>query len=247
MRLALTGALPTLLALGLTAASSNASAAAPAADDEPEPEFIDPRKRPLPRPHRFRLGFAIDYIRLSAAVDADTGEVQRFHWTPLQLDFAYQARLWKYGMIRPSLAFGVNVANSLEAMPITLHPQLHAGFQGRLVGVALGYGYFQPLVNRKDARSQIRGGLGQPVIVHNHHVGGELSFTTRIHQRRESAPGAGELSIILRVAGVNSRTLHFDLDRRRWRAMMTFNLGWFFGDGRKARKRQQRRRAEAER
>jgi hypothetical protein len=186
----------------------------------------------------------IEYIRLSAALDEDTGETQRFHWLPLAVDVAYQAQFLKYMMIRPSLAFGVNVANSVEAMPLTIHPQLHFGYQGGLVGAAIGYGWFTPPLQRKDARSEIRGGLGQPVITNNHHIGVELSFTTRIHARREQAPGAGELSFQIRIAGVNSRTQHFDLDKRRWRLMVMFNAGWYFGDGRRAKKRRQQRQRE---
>ncbi len=225
------------------AATLFATPAHAAEETEEEAGFIAPRKRPLPRKHRFRLGLQIDYLRLSSALDEDTGDVQRFHLVPLQLDFAYQARLGRYFMVRPSLAIGANVGNSQEAMPIIIHPQLFSGFQGRLVGVALGYGYFVPPVQNKDAVSEARGGLGQPVVVGNHQIGGELSFTTRVHQKRESAPGAGELSIILRLSGVNSRTLHFDVDRRRWRAMFTFNLGWYFGDGRRARARRAKREA----
>jgi hypothetical protein len=124
---------------------------------------------------------------------------------------------------------------------MTIHPQLHFGYQGGLVGAAIGYGWFTPPIQRKDARSEIRGGLGQPIITNNHHIGVELSFTTRIHAKRKEAPGAGELSFQLRVGGVNSRTQHFDLDKRRWRMMVTFNAGWYFGDGRRARQRREER------
>jgi hypothetical protein len=213
-------------------------------EEEEEAGIIDPRRRPIPRTHRFRLGFEIDYIRLSAAYDEDSGETQRFHWLPLQLDFAYQAQFLKYLMIRPSLAIGANVANSIEAMPLTVHPQLHFGYQGGLFGAAFGYGWFTPPIQRKDARSEIRGGLGQPIITNNHHIGIELSFTTRIHPRRPQAPGAGELSFQIRVGGVNSRTQHFDLNARRWRMIVMFNAGWYFGDGRRARQRRAQRQRE---
>jgi hypothetical protein len=215
-------------------------------EEEQEAGIVDPRRRPAPRTHRARLGLQIDYIRLSAAFDEDTGETQRFHWLPLQLGVAYQAQFLRYMMIRPSLAFGVNVANSIEAMPMTIHPQLHFGYQGGLFGAALGYGWFTPPIQRKDARSAVRGGLGQPVITNNHHIGVEFSFTTRIHQRRKQAPGAGELSFQVGIAGVNSRTQHFDLDKRRWRLMLTFNAGWYFGDGTRGRQRRaERQRARA--
>lgn len=206
-------------------------------EDEIGEGFFDPRKRSLPRRHRFRLGVQLDYMRLSAAVDEESGKVQRFHFIPLQLDFAYQARIGDYVMVRPSLAIGGNPGNTLEAMPLVVHPQVYSGFQGRLVGVALGYGYLGAPIQNKDATSEIRGGLGQPILSNAHHIGAELSFTTRVHRSRESAPGAGELSIILRVSGVNGRTRHFDIDNRRWRAMLTFGLGWYFGDGKRARAR----------
>lgn len=210
---------------------------AQAARDDDEPGFVDPRRRQLPATHRFRLGVELAYIRLSKAVDADTGKAQRFHYVPLMADFAYQAQFLKYMMVRPSLAMGTNVGNTLEAMPLVIHPQLHLGYQGALVGVALGYGFFHPLINRKDVVSASRGGLGEPVILNNHHVGGELSFTTRVDR--------GAISFILRVAGVRSHLQHFELDKpKSWRPMFTFNIGWFFGDGSKQRARQAQRRAD---
>ncbi len=227
------------LLCGATATFTPTSAyAAPGDEDELEEQgFTDPRERRLPRKHRFRLGLQTGYMRMSAAIDEDTGEVQRFHYVPLQLDFGYQARIGKYVMVRPSFAVGANVGNTLEAMPLVLHPQLFAGYQGRLVGVAAGYGFLGIPIANKDARSEVRGGLGQPIISNPHQIGAELSFTTRVHQRRDNAPGAGELSIILRLSGVRARTQHFEVDNTRWRAMFTFNLGWYFGDGRKARAR----------
>lgn len=212
--------------------------------EELEDGFFDPRKRPLPRKHRFRLGIQLEYMRLSSAIDEDTGRVQRFHFIPLQLDFAYQARIGKFVMVRPSLAIGGNPGNTVEAMPLVIHPQLFSGFQGRLVGVAAGYGFLGAPVQNKDATSELRGGLGQPILSNAHHISGELSFTTRVHRRRESAPGAGELSIQLRISGVNGRTQHFDIDDRRWRAMFTFGLGWYFGDGKRARARKAARAEE---
>ncbi len=232
------------LALGglvcATPARAEPSGQSPDAGDPSDPNdaeaesFIDPRARSVPRKHRFRMGLQLDYMRLSAAIDEETEKVERFHFIPLQLDFAYQGRIGRYIMIRPSLAIGGNPGNTLEAMPVVVHPQLFSGYQGRLVGVAVGYGFLGAPVQNKDAVSDIRGGLGQPIIRNAHHVGGELSFTTRVHQRRASAPGAGQLSIILRIAGINGRVQHFDIDRRRWRAMFTFGLGWYFGDGKRA-------------
>ncbi len=179
-------------------------------------------------------------MRLSAAIDEDTDEVQRFEFIPLQLDFGYQRQIGRYVMVRPSLAVGGNPADTLEAMPMVIHPQLFTGYQGRLLGLAVGYGFLGTPVKNKDAVSDIRGGLGQPILRNAHHIGAEFSFTTRVHQRRASAPGAGELSILLRVAGVSGRTQHFEVDTRRWRAMFTFGLGWYFGDGRRAQARRSR-------
>ncbi len=198
------------------------------------------------------MGLELDYIRLTQAVNVTTGESQRFHYVPLQIDFAYQLQFLTWAMIRPSLALGGSVSNTLEAMPFVVHPQLHAGFQGRLLGVALGYGYFHPLYNRPNAVSSARHDLEQPVILHNHHIGGEVSFTTRLHRGHRTAEGKrsigkGALSFQLRVAGVSSHTVHLDIDRRRWRAMLMFNVGWYFGDGSKQIQRQRERAAERDR
>lgn len=216
-------------------APSEAMASEPA--DEEDPTFVDPRRRQIPPTHRFRLGIEFAYMKLSSAIDADSGEKQRFHYIPMLADFAYQAQFLKYMMVRPSLGFGTNVGNTLEAMPLVIHPQLHLGYQGSMFGAAFGYGFFQPLIQRKDVVSASRGGLGEPLIVNNHHVGGEVSFQTRVDR--------GALSIILRVAGVRSHLQHFELDKpKSWRAMITLNIGWYFGDGSKQRARQRARRAQ---
>jgi hypothetical protein len=209
------------------------------AKDPDDPTFVDPRRRQLPPTHRFRLGIEFAYMKLSSAIDADTGKKQRFHYIPMLADFAYQAQFLKYMMVRPSLAFGTNVGNTLEAMPLIIHPQLHVGYQGAMFGAAIGYGFFQPLIQRKDVVSASRGGLGEPLITNNHHIGAELSFTTRVDR--------GALSFIARFAGVNSHLQHFELDKKgkdSWRAMITLNIGWYFGDGSKQRARQRARRAD---
>jgi hypothetical protein len=209
-------------------------ASAASGEELEESGIVDPRKRNDTITHRFRLGLALEYIRLSAAVDSDTGEVQRFHYMPLGLDFAYQAQFLEFLMVRPSLTVGGNIYNTTEAMPLVIHPQLHAGYQGRLLGVAFGYGWFTPPVRHKDARSVPRDDIGQPLILNNHHVGGEISLTTRVDR--------GALSFQFRFAGVTSRTQHFELDDRRWRPMIMFNIGWYFGDGRKQAERKLERR-----
>jgi hypothetical protein len=213
-----------------------AAASAMARDGE-DPTFVDPRRRQLPPMHRFRLGIQLGYMRLSSAVDADTGKSQRFHFIPMLADFGYQLQFAKYLMLRPALAVGTNTSNTLEAMPVIINPTLHVGYQGSIVGAAFGYGFFQPVIARKDIVSNSRQGLGQPIITNNHQVGGELSFTTRVDR--------GALSFILRFAGVRSHLQHFELDKpKSWRAMFTVNVGWFFGDGSKQRARQRQRRAE---
>lgn len=203
-------------------------------------EVYNPRTRQLPRTHRFRLGIAIDYVRLSVAVNSETGERQRFHLAPLQLDLAYQAQFLRYFMVRPSFAIGANVGNTFVSMPLILHPQIHAGYQGRLFGAAVGYGFFHPPIQRKDYTSTIRGGEGRPVFLRAHHIDIEASVTTRVHRRRAGAPGAGALSAIVRLGAVKGSLEHFDTINKRWRFMMTFNLGWYFGDGRRQKRRNSR-------
>lgn len=236
---------PLAPALALLAASPAAGATldagaaldagASAAEESELGEGIhDPRKRPPPRTHRFRLGFQMDYVRLSAAQDMETGETQRFHYLPLQLDFAYQVQLFKVLMLRPSLAIGGNPANTAEAMPAVVHPQLFGGYQGKAFGAALGYGYLHPFPVQKDVISLTRGGLGQPVITANHAVRVEASYTTRVHY--------GALTLALRLGGLKSHIRHYDtLDERSWRFFMGLNVGWFFGDGHRSEERQRQR------
>lgn len=227
-----------------TAATAAAERSEKDDEDASTADWRDPTRRALPRTHRFRLGLQLSYLRLSSAIDESTGEVQRFHLIPLGLDFAYQAQFLKYLMVRPSFAIAPNVGNSMEAMPFLVHPKLFAGYQGRLLGVAFGYGWFTPPIARKDVTSAARGGLGQPIATNNHHVGGEVSLTSRLNGER------GELSVALYVGGVTSRSRHFMLDKRRWRPYVMLNAGWFFGEtkrGRERRRARRQRRAERER
>jgi hypothetical protein len=223
-------------------ADASAEAEAEAEEAELGAGVYDPRKRRAPRTHRFRLGFQIDYVRLSAAMDED-GTTQRFHYLPLQLDFAYQVQLFKVLMLRPSLAIGGNPANTAESMPAVVHPQLYGGYQGKALGFALGYGYMHPFPARKDVISDTRGGLGQPIITANHSVRVEVSYTTRVDR--------GALSFALRMGGLKSHIQHYELDERSWRFFMGLNVGWYFGDGHRSeerqRERQQRRRERSRR
>lgn len=245
------GPVAVLVAVAVALGAPQPTHAAPgrkkSADIEAEdPTFVDPRKPKLPRTHRFRIGVEFLYERLSAIVDED-GDKVRYHFFPIMLDLAYQAQFLKYLMVRPAFAFGPNVANTLEAMPFIVHPKLHFGYQGAIMGVAAGYGFFSSVINRVDARSTIRNQPQQPVITGNHHIDGELSVTTRIDR--------GALSIIVRGGGVNGRLQHntttgseLPLNKRRWDFLLTANLGWYFGDGSKSRKRrEERRRRRAER
>ncbi|MCX4244735.1 hypothetical protein [Paraliomyxa miuraensis] len=202
------------------------------APSELGPGVEDPRKRKAPRTHRFRLGLQMDYVRLSAAQD-ESGYVQRFHYLPIQLDFAYQVQLLKYFMLRPSLALGANPANTLESMPAVVHPQIFGGYQGNAIGAALGYGYLHPFPAVKDLISNTRGGLGQPIITANHAVRVELSYTTRVDR--------GALSFAVRLGGLKSHIQHYELDQRSWRFFSGINFGWYFGDGHKSREREQER------
>jgi hypothetical protein len=155
---------------------------------------------------------------------------------PLQLDFAYQVQLLKHFMLRPSLAIGANPANTAESMIMVVHPQLFGGYQGKAFGVALGYGYLHPFPVRKDVISETRGGLGEPVITANHAVRAEVSYTTRVDR--------GALSFALRLGGLKSHIRHYDLDTRSWRFFLGFNVGWYFGDGKKSEERERERREQ---
>ena len=222
-----------LFALG-PSGTSRAAVAAESSASKDEPGYADPRKPRLPRTHRFRLGVEVLYERLSKAVNEDTGEGQRFHFAPFMLDVAYQAQFLKYVMIRPAFAFGPNIANSSTAMPFIIHPKLHFGYQGSIFGAAVGYGFFTSVIYRQDAISEIRGGLEQPTIWENHHVDGELSVTTRVDR--------GALSFIMRGGAVHGHLLHLTINKERWDFLLTFNGGWYFGDGTRAKKRQKERR-----
>ncbi len=199
-----------------------------------EQDFVDPRKQSLPRMHRFRLGVQVNYMRLSLAT-ADGGKrSQRFHFTPIMVDLAYQLQVFKYMMVRPSLAFGPNVANSRNAMPVVFHGALHVGYQGRMFGAAAGYGYFVPMGGQPNQNDGLNG-LGQPYLFNNHQFDAELSLETRIDR--------GSLSFQIRMGLVRTHLIHYGIDNIRWWPMPMFNAGWFFGET----KRGEQRRLERER
>jgi len=188
----------------------------------------DPRVRPAPPRHRLRLSLLADYVKASAALSRD-GKITRFHYAPLMLDLAYQVQVFKYAMIRPSLAIGGNVANSRNAMPGAVQPGLFAGYQGALLGVAAGYSYLAPFPAIANADNG-HGGASQPVLYNNHLLQAELSVTTRVDR--------GALNFAIRGGAVKSHLVHLDLDKKRWSACFTLSAGWFFELG--ARRRRNR-------
>ncbi len=173
-------------------------------------------------------------MRLNSVRGGD-GTTQRNHLAPIGLDLAYQVQFLKLMMARLSFALGVNAANTNTAMPVHVHPKIHAGYQGKLVGVAIGYGYFTPVYYQGDAIDPVRGGAPQAISLHNHHIDLELSFTTRVDR--------GALSFILRGGAVNTQLWNADIQgKRSWRPMITGNFGWFFGESKRAKQRREARR-----
>jgi len=180
----------------------------------------DPRAAKMPRRHRFRLALLTDFVRTTQACNASMSHCQRFYFAPLVVDFAYQLQFLRYVMFRPSLGIGGNAGNTRNAMPAVVQPGLHAGYQGKIVGVAFGYSYVAVFPANANADNG-RGGLGQPLLWNNHVVAGEVSVTTRIDR--------GALNLALRVGGMKTHLMHFDIDRVRWYPVVTFSAGWFFG------------------
>ncbi len=180
----------------------------------------DPRLRNLPRRHRFRLALMTDYVRATKACNVDGSQCTRFHYAPLLLDFAYQLQFLRYAMVRPSLGLGGNVGNNRNAVPVAIQPAIHAGYQGSFLGVAFGYSYIFAFPANANATG-IRGGVGQPVLWNNHAIAGEVSVTSKIDR--------GALNFGLRVGGMRTHLMHFDIDRVRWFTVVTATAGWFFG------------------
>jgi hypothetical protein len=194
----------------------------------------DPRVRNRPRTHRFRLALTSHWVRLSQAQNLMTGETTRYHYAPMYIDLAYQAQFLKYVMVRLALGIGGNVANSRNAMPISLFPQGYLGYQGKFVGLAFGYGFdwtIPPNFNTPPAEKQ------QPVITRNHVVMGELSATSRIDRVA--------LTFSFSVGGIQSDLSHFDTLNRKWRPYLGFGFGAFF-DGTIKREKKALKKADAE-
>lgn len=197
---------------------------------------VDPRERKLPRTHRFRLAIHSHWVRLTQTQNPDTGEVERFHYAPMHLDLGYQAQFLRWVMVRIAVGVGGNVANTKNAMPLSIFPQAFVGYQGKVAGVAFGYG-FDWTAAAGDGRTSNRSfALEQPVIRLNHVVMGELSFTSRIDRVA--------LTFALDLGGMQSNLTHFAEANKRWRFYVGFHAGVFF-DGTKRREKKARERAEA--
>jgi hypothetical protein len=197
----------------------------------------DPRARSRPRTHRFRLALTAHWVRLTQTQNPDTGEFVRFHYAPMYLDLAYQAQFLKYMMVRLAVGIGGNVANSRNAMPVSVFPQTYLGYQGKIAGVAFGYGFDWTIPPTFHARSNPNDPLEQPVITRNHVVMGELSATSRIDRVA--------LTFSLSVGGIQSDLTHFDTYNRKWRPYFGFGFGAFF-DGSRRREKKALKKADAE-
>ncbi|MFO7561310.1 MAG: hypothetical protein R6X02_01600 [Enhygromyxa sp.] len=199
----------------------------------------DPRARQRPRTHRFRLAFHAQYLRLSKTED-QTGEVVRFHFAPLMLDLAYQAQFLKFMMARLALGVGANLANTKQAMPIVVYPQAYLGYQGKIFGLAFGYGFdwtIPPNYEYVDVTLPRPKQVQQPVIARNHVVKGELSLTSRVDRVA--------LTFALAIGGIRSDLSHYDTNNRKWRTYFGLQAGVFF-DGSIRRDKKARQKAEAE-
>jgi hypothetical protein len=121
-------------------------------------------------------------------------------------------------------------------MPMALEPQLYAGFQGKLVGFAVGYAYIFPFPALKDAYDGREKSIGQPIIVKNHVLRGELSLTSRIDRLAVTFSAAFGM--------VKSNLQHFERNDVRWRPILSFQFGSFF-DGTIRRMKKKQRAAKA--
>lgn len=197
----------------------------------------DPRVRERPRTHRFRLALHAQWIRLTRTQNPATGEFERFHFAPMMIDLGYQAQFLKYVMVRLAVAVGGNVANTRNAMPLALFPQGYVGYQGKIIGLAFGYGFDWTIPPNFHVTAASAFALEQPVITRNHVVMGELSATSRIDRVA--------LTFALAIGGVQSDLTHFDTANRKFRPYFGFQLGAFF-DGSRRREKKALKKAEAE-
>lgn len=199
----------------------------------------DPRKRELPRTHRFRLALHSHWVRLNQTQNPATDEFERFHFAPLMLDFAYQAQFLRYAMVRLAVAVGGNVANTRNAMPAVIYPQAYVGVQTKVFGAAFGYGYDWTVPTFAGASANFGSALEQPVITRNHVVMGEVSATSRIDRVA--------LTFSLALGGIQSDLSHLStVNDRSWRFYLGLQAGMFF-DGTLRRERKARKRDKAKR
>lgn len=196
---------------------------------------VDPRVRQLPRTHRFRLTLHASWVRLSRTLNPATEEYERFHFAPMMLDLGYQAQFLKYVMVRIAVAVGGNVANTRNAMPLAVFPQAYVGYQGKVLGVAFGYGFDWTIPPVFGASASTSTALEQPVITRNHVVMGELGATTRVDRVA--------LTFSLAIGGIQSDLSHFQTSNRKFRPYLGFQFGAFF-DGTIRREKKARKRAE---
>lgn len=218
------------LASSVGLAAPVAAAARPTTAQLADEGLDDPRARTLPRRHRLRIGLLSDWVRGSKACTGG-GRCERFHFAPLMIEIGYQAQILRRFMIRPSIAFGGNVANTRNAMPLVLQQNIFAGYQGALLGAAAGYSHILPFpttINATDGHM----GLAQPGFVANHVVSGELSLTTRFADR-------SSLFFAVRLGGMKTHLMHLDIDKHRWFFILGFNAGWYIDLGRGRRRRPQ--------
>ena len=124
----------------------------------------DPRVKPMPRTHRFRLTLHASWVRLSQTLNPATGEFERFHFAPMMLDMGYQAQFLKYVMVRIAVAVGYNVANTRNSMPVSVFPQAYAGVQTKIFGAAFGYGFDWTIPPVDGASAAVSTAIAQPVI-----------------------------------------------------------------------------------
>lgn len=194
--------------------------------------FTDPRKRQLPRTHRFRLGIESYWIALNTVSNEQGTISTKFHYAPLLVNVGYQAQFLRRLMFRGSLGVGGNVANTRNSMPFTINPRGHFGYQGTWFGAAFNYGYLFNVPQAKDAENGDPNALGQPIILKTHSLGPELSATSRVDR----------VAIQLAV-GLNftkSELQSYALVAERWRPTLTIGLGFFFdGSIRRARREKQ--------
>lgn len=198
---------------------------------------VDPRKRQLPKTHRFRLALHAQWVRLTQSIDK-SGELQRFHFAPLLVDLGYQAQFLKLMMVRLAVAAGGNVANTRHAMPVVLFPQAYVGLQTKVIGIAFGYGFdwtIPPTFKAIDPG--LSSAIEQPVITRNHVVMAEVSATSRIDRVA--------MTFAVNLGGVQSDLSHFQTQNRKFRFYLGLQVGMFF-DGTRRKEKKARKQAEAE-